>query len=67
MKKQFLNQMFTPFSLAKGDMGGESVSVMLDFLCLKESIELSDDAADTELGDRFRLVDRPLGGGPKNS
>lgn len=54
-------------SLAKGDMGGESVSVMLDFLCLKESIELSDDAADTELGDRFREVDRPLGGGPKNS
>lgn len=62
-KKLFLKQKFTPLSLAKGDMGGESVSVMLDFLCLKESIELSDDAADTELGDRFRVVDRPLGGG----
>lgn len=59
--------MFTPFSLAKGDMGGESVSVMLDFLCLKESIELSDDAADTELGDRFREVDCPLEGGLKSS
>lgn len=48
-------------------MGGESVSVMLDFLCLKESIELSDDAADIELGDRFREVDCPLEGGPKSS
>ena len=43
------------------------MSVMLEFLCLKESIELSDDAADKELGDRFREVDRPLGGGPNNS
>lgn len=43
------------------------MTVMLDFLCLKESIELSDDAADTELGDRLREVDLALGGGPNSS
>lgn len=53
-------------ALTDGDIGGESVSVMLDFLCLKESIEHSD-TADTELGDRFREVDLPPVGGPNNS
>lgn len=56
----------TPLSLFDGDVGGYSVSVVLLFLCLKDSMELPD-TADRELGDRFKDVVLPPVGGPKKS
>lgn len=47
-------------------MGGEFVSVMFDFLCLKELIEFLDDVVDIEFGDCFREVDCLFEGGFKS-
>lgn len=44
--------LFTPLSLAAGDIGGESVRVMPDL----------DEVVETELGDLFREVDLAVGG-----
>ena len=49
----YIGRLFTPLPLTAGDIGGESVTVILDL----------DEVVDKELGDRFRDVDLPVGGG----